>query len=356
MNRYIGIDGGGTKTAAVLFDEEGRMLAQHVTGPCNPNVLGFDKSAALVKECVEALTLGEPRFVAGVADGTKSVPHVDGIYIGTAGIFTADDGPRFAAAVSAACGVEKVKCENDVMNVIASATDADRCVAGVSGTGMIIYAKERDRVTRLDGWGYLLGLGGSGYDIGRDVIRAALGEVEGTAAATALTSLVELKAGMTLERLVLEVYRREPAFIASFAPLAFEADAAGDMIARDILVANARAFAKVLNHAAIAFDCGNTVVVSGGIATNVRFGELLAQGLNEGLRLIVPSCPQVVGACINCARFCGLDPLAGRVIHNALRRFEDKQIFRGSCKTFFDGRVERVDLDTEMFQLAHDAA
>jgi len=200
-----------------------------------------------------------------------------------------------------------VKCENDVMNVVASATDADRCVAGVSGTGMIVYAKEPDRVTRLDGWGYLLGLGGSGYDIGRDVIRAAVGESEGTSSATALTPLVEGRSGMTLERLVLEVYRREPAFVASFAPLAFEADASGDAIAREILVKNVRAFAKVLNHAASAFDCGDTVVVSGGIATNARFGALLAKELACGLRLIVPSCPQVIGACVNCARFCGLD-------------------------------------------------
>ena len=291
---YIGIDGGGTKTAAVLFDEEGHVLARHVTGPCNPNVLGFDESTARVKEIVESLTRGEPRSVAA-------------IYIGTAGIFTADDGPRFAAAVAEACGVEKVKCENDVMNVVASATDADRCVAGVSGTGMIVYAKEPDRVTRLDGWGYLLGLGGSGYDIGRDVIRAAVGESEGTSSATALTSLVEQKAGMTLERLVLEVYRHEPAFVASFAPLAFEADAEGDAVAQDILVKNARAFAQVLNHAASVFDCGDTVVVSGGIATNARFGELLKRELKSDLKLVVPSCPQVVGACINCARFCGLD-------------------------------------------------
>ena len=291
---YIGIDGGGTKTAAVLFDEKGRVLARHVTGPCNPNVLGFDESTARVKEIVEALTRGEPRSVSA-------------IYIGTAGIFTADDGPRFAAAVAEACGVEKVKCENDVMNVVAAATDADRCVAGVSGTGMIVYAKEPDRVTRLDGWGYLLGLGGSGYDIGRDVIRAALGESEGTSSATALAPLVEQKAGMTLERLVLEVYRHEPAFVASFAPLAFEADASGDAVARDILVKNACAFAKVLNHAASGFDCGDTVVVSGGIATNARFVELLNLELKPGLKLVVPSCPQVVGACVNCARFCGLD-------------------------------------------------
>ena len=296
---YIGIDGGGTKTAAVFFDEKGRVLARHTAGPCNPNVLGFDESIARVKDIVATLTQGETRSVAA-------------IYIGTAGIFTKDDGPRFAAAVSRACGVERVKCENDVMNVVAAATDADRCVAGVSGTGMIVYAKEPNRVTRLDGWGYLLGLGGSGYDIGRDVIRAAVGESEGSSAATALTPLVERKAGMSLEDLVLEVYRHDPAFVASFAPLAFEAEAAGDAIAKDILVANARAFAKLLNRAAELYDCGDEVVVSGGIATNVRFGDLLAKELAAGLRLVVPSCPQVVGACVNCARFCGMDALSVR--------------------------------------------
>ena len=198
------------------------------------------------------------------------------------------------------------------MNVVAAATDADRCVAGVSGTGVIVYAKEPDRVMRLDGWGYLLGLGGSGYDIGRDVIRAAVGESEGISAATVLTSLVERKAGMTLENLVLEVYRHEPAFVASFAPLAFEADATGDEVAKSILVSNARAFAKLLNRAAESYDCGDEVVVSGGIATNARFGDLLAKELAAGLRLVVPSCPQVVGACVNCARFCGMDALSVR--------------------------------------------
>ena len=286
--KLIGIDGGGTKTAAILFDGRGRVSARKTAGPCNPNLFGFEESAALVKDLVESLSSGRG--------------CVDGIYIGTSGIFTADDGPRFAAAVSRACGIERVKCENDVMNVIAAATDADRCVAGVSGTGMIVYAKEPGRVTRFDGWGYQLGLGGSGYDIGRD----ALGHAEGLSGATALTELVERKAGMPLEHLVLEVYRRKPTFVASFAPLAFEADAAGDETARKILADNARAFAKVLNRAAELRDCGGTVVISGGVAANPRFGELLRRELAPGLELVVPAAPQVVGACMNCARFCGV--------------------------------------------------
>ena len=291
--KLIGIDGGGTKTEAVLFDETGRVLGRRRTGPCNPNLLGFDASAALVKECVDALMAGGGR--------------PDGIYVGTAGIFTKDDSPRFAAAVAAACGVVRVKCENDVMNVVASATDSDRCVAGVCGTGMIVYANEPDRVTRLGGWGYILEYGGSGYAIGRDAIRAALDDSEGTGRKTALARSVEGQAAMPLERLVLEVYRRDPAFVASFAPLVFEADAAGDAVAGEIIVRNVRAFAGMLNHAAAAYDCGDTVVVSGGIASNARFGELLRRELNEGLRLVVPSYPQALGACFNCARFCGMD-------------------------------------------------
>lgn len=291
--KLIGIDGGGTKTEAVLFDETGRVLGRRRTGPCNPNLLGLEESAALVKECVDGL----------MADGGRP----DGIYIGTAGIFTKDDGPRFAAAVADACGVEKVKCENDVMNVVAAATDSDRCVAGVCGTGMIVYAKEPDRVTRLGGWGYLLEHGGSGYAIGRDAIRAALDDSEGTGPATSLSRLVAERAAMSLERLVLEVYRRDPAFVASFAPLVFEADAAGDAVAKEILSRNVRLFAEMLNHAATAYDCGDAVVVSGGIASNARFGELLRRDLKAGLRLVVPSYPQSIGSCFNCARFCGVD-------------------------------------------------
>ena len=294
----IGIDGGGTKTEAVRFDETGQVRGRFLTGACNTIAQGFEASALIVRRCVETL----------VPDGAA----VDGLYVGTAGIFTADDGPRFAAAVARECGVGRVKCENDVMNVVAAATDADRCVAGVCGTGMIVYAKEPHRTVRLGGWGYLLGQGGGGYDIGRDAICAALGGAEGTSAVTSLTPLVERQAGMPLERLVFEIYRREPAFVASFAPLAFEAAEAGDDVARCILERNARVFAATLNHAACAYDCGDLAVVSGGIAGNGRFRELLARELDSGLRLVFPVCPQVLGASFNCARMLGIDTPALR--------------------------------------------
>ena len=73
--RLIGIDGGGTKTAAILFDEEGHVLAQCAVGPCNPNVLGFYESTMRVKKIVEMLTQGEPRSVAAAITFITSFSH-----------------------------------------------------------------------------------------------------------------------------------------------------------------------------------------------------------------------------------------------------------------------------------------
>ena len=71
--RLIGIDGGGTKTAAILFDEKGRVLAQCAVGPCNPNVLGFDESTARVKEIVKTLSGVGPKMGLGILSAMDSM-------------------------------------------------------------------------------------------------------------------------------------------------------------------------------------------------------------------------------------------------------------------------------------------
>ena len=50
----IGIDGGGSKTAAILTDLQGKILARVKTGPSNVNKIGFNQvvnniSEALIK-------------------------------------------------------------------------------------------------------------------------------------------------------------------------------------------------------------------------------------------------------------------------------------------------------------------
>ncbi|MAG60311.1 hypothetical protein CL619_00845 [archaeon] len=49
---YVGIDGGGTKTRAVISKENGQVLAEVVTGPSNPNYYGLEKAAANIVESI----------------------------------------------------------------------------------------------------------------------------------------------------------------------------------------------------------------------------------------------------------------------------------------------------------------
>ena len=44
MSYYIAIDGGGTKTEALLCTERGDILARAVGGATNPNDIGCDES------------------------------------------------------------------------------------------------------------------------------------------------------------------------------------------------------------------------------------------------------------------------------------------------------------------------
>ena len=51
----IGMDGGATKTAAMLGDLSGKVLAEESGGPSNPQVVGTDTTAAVILQLLEKL-------------------------------------------------------------------------------------------------------------------------------------------------------------------------------------------------------------------------------------------------------------------------------------------------------------
>ena len=55
MDYYIGIDGGGTKTAAVLANVEGEVIAGALAGATNPNSATDDQIKQELKSITEQL-------------------------------------------------------------------------------------------------------------------------------------------------------------------------------------------------------------------------------------------------------------------------------------------------------------
>jgi N-acetylglucosamine kinase-like BadF-type ATPase len=114
----------------------------------------------------------------------------------------------------------------------------------ICGTGSACFLRRGDEVIRIGGWGYLLDSGGSGYDIGRDALEAALRHFDGRGEATILSALLAEHLGGAVNTRITDIYREGKPYIAACAPLVFHAVRQGDPVAEAILNRNARKLAE----------------------------------------------------------------------------------------------------------------
>ncbi len=288
----IGVDGGGSKTEFILFDEDGRIAETLVLGPCNPNSVGIEGAVAVLTEGIDRL-----RAIA---------PRIQGIFIGSAGFKSGGNGKKIAEMLHKKYLHIAIRCETDIANVFASASEEQPLIAGICGTGTVVYVKINGECRQYTGWGYLLDRAGSGFHIGRDALTAALEDLEGLGKKTHLTELIEKRLGVPLKEGLRTFYHKDSAYIASFAQCVFEAYDLGDGVAKVILETNAERFAQVINRVAAEQPRAKSVLLAGSIVTkNEIFLKMVQKYLD--LKIILPTLSQAEGACILCAEMCGLE-------------------------------------------------
>lgn len=286
---FIAVDGGGTKTEILLLTSAGTVVDSVRLGPSNPNACGIEGACALLKNGIASLTL------------EKYGRPPSAIYAGIAGALSGDNGRRLADFLSAEFPGTPVKVETDIFNIIASAGIEGKCIAAIAGTGTVVYAADGDSVRRIGGWGWMFDEGGSGFDIGRAAIRAALAAGDGLTERSLLVSLVEAKLGRQAWDAIGELYKKDREYIASFARCVFDAAEKGDASANEIILANARRLATLIKAAAKQYGCGPRTVVSGGLARNAAlFSAALKEELGSSFELIIPTDSPSAGACRRC--------------------------------------------------------
>ncbi len=283
---YIALDGGGTKSEAALFTSEGEILRQAHRGGCNPNVVGLDGSCAVITDILNELTAASPE-------------PPQGIFAGIAGSLSGNRGVELEERLRPA--FPQLVIESDIMNVIYAADNPGPCAAAIMGTGSSVFAYDGKKLYRAGGWGYLLDGAGGGFDIGREVIRACVAHDDGFVAPSPLVSLAEARlGGRALDNLA-SFYDNGPDFIASFAPIAFEAMRAGDASARDIVLASVRRVAGLVRFVRDRHNCGGDVIFSGGLLVERDvLDPLLRAALGVGISLEIPSRSQLEGAMRRC--------------------------------------------------------
>lgn len=286
---FLGIDGGGTKTAFRLEDAGGKIISEFTLGPSNPNDVGTDG-------CKEVLKKGIVKACAGVDLSEVAV------FAGIAGGLGATNKAAISAFISS-LGVGFCANGSDADNAIEMALSGGDGVAVIAGTGIVAFAQKNGERKRIGGWGYLIDSGGSGYNIGRDALEAALRDLDGRGEHTVLTEKLSEHFGNSLTEAIPEIYSGGKRIIASLAPLVFEACEDGDGTAAAIIGKNAAAIAELINTAAV-FGSDEVVraVVCGGLSARADLiSGMVDPLLRKNIRLEFTDKQQVEGA-VACAR------------------------------------------------------
>lgn len=288
----IAIDGGGTKTEFVLYTEFGDILERRQLGGSNPNTVGMSNAQALLRAGIDQLMTVNPDIRAG--------------YAGIAGCGIRDNQRRLQSFLKKTYPGIRWSVASDVPNVIYSAPVEERCIAVICGTGCVVYAKTPDSANRVGGWGYLWESGCSGYDFGRDALKAVLSAQDGIGPQTCLTEMIEPRLGGNIWENIGQIYQLHQEEIAAFSATVFEAYHQGDRVAAQIIEKNTEQLAVWINAAADRYDCGSDVVIAGGLTSQKTvLAPFLSRKLTPGLNLIFNDLPQICGAAVGGCRLLG---------------------------------------------------
>ena len=291
---YVAVDGGGTKTAFLLFDEGGELLDSFTLGGSNPNAYGLERSKSVLAEGIDRLL--------------TSAVTVEGLYAGIAGASVGENREKLQNFLKERYPFFKSRVEGDIYNVIYSAGEVERCVAVICGTGSVVYGYDGERLRRAGGWGYLFDEAGSGFDMGRDLFRYCLACEDGTAEKTALYDAVcrEVGGSPVFDRLS-SIYTKGKDYIASFSRTVMAFYEQNDPVCAAIVEKTCDRIADLVAQVRVGADCGSTVVVAGGLTARADLLLPLLRKRLGDVDVVIPKMPPLFGAALRCARIFGAE-------------------------------------------------
>ncbi|HSR70197.1 MAG TPA: BadF/BadG/BcrA/BcrD ATPase family protein [Acidobacteriota bacterium] len=225
----MGIDGGASRTVCLVADLNGAILGRGRGGPSNYHKCGLYAAKVSVRDALASALLAAGR----------RVEDVEVVCAGLAGVARPLDRELFSRAFAELARKARLILEDDARVALAGATENRPGIIVICGTGSIAMGMDgRGGRARAGGWGHLLGDEGSGYDIARRGLAAALKSADGRGPSTSLRQKIRRELYLdSLQDLIPVLYgeRVTPDRIASLFPLVLEAAEEGDQVSRRLL-------------------------------------------------------------------------------------------------------------------------
>ena len=294
----LGIDGGGTKTTAVLFKKDGTFLAQAASGSINTYSNPLTAARENMQQIMDTL---HARVV---------FDRIESAFIGSSALNCAADAQEIRALTDGILEADVIGMDSDLFIALEAMRCDTSCAVAICGTGSMAVGRDAGgNIVCKGGYGYLLGDEGSGYAISLDAIRAAMRSADGSGPKTALEQcLYDFFEIHDPNELIPMVYdppmRRQD--IAAFLPMAASCAAAGDSVACSILKKQAESFAETVKALLLSLSPDCPVGLWGGVFCHVPyFTEQFRNALPDRTIGLLPYPPQL-GAVFAAYRQCGI--------------------------------------------------
>lgn len=313
---YLGVDGGGTKTAFAVIDDDGRVLAEHEGAGSYYLATGIQAVAGLLNTGVDAvlskaqLTANEVNYaffgLPAYGEDSKLIAELDAIPLGSF--------PR-----------GNYRCDNDMVCGWAGSLACQDGINLVAGTGSIGFGRYQDKTARSGGWGEVFGDEGSAYWVACRGLQLFSKMSDGRARRGPLYDRVRdeynLAQDLDLSTLVISSWETDRASIAEFSKLMSLAADEGDEQAKAVFHAAADELIEIVEsirtQLAVPVDVELKVSYSGGV---FKAGDLVRGPLERGLqasnaryRVCRPKLSPVLGAAYYAAVLDGCDRLRDKL-------------------------------------------
>jgi N-acetylglucosamine kinase-like BadF-type ATPase len=320
---YLGVDGGGTKTALVLIDSDGAIRATHLAPGAYYLTIGLDALGTLLAGAVGSVLAKAALGVQDVAFAFFGLPAYgeDSALVGA-----------LSRLPERCLPADRYLCGNDMICGWAGSLLCADGISIVAGTGSICYGERNGAIARSGGWGELFSDEGSAYWIACRGLNLFSRMSDGRAARGPLYEIVRQSLGITEDLDVCaHVFTRlggDRARIAQLCQWVTQAAGVGDEAALNIVRQAAAELALMVDatRRQLGFTSAEPVAVSysGGVFDNV--GALLLdpftaslQAHRSGYRVSEPKLPPSIGAALYAAKRHGR-PLSSAAIERLRAR------------------------------------
>ncbi len=157
---YLGIDGGGTKTTAVVTDENGKIITKKSGGTINFYSVGYENARKNLFALMNEIK------------AENGIESFSGAFIGCSALDCEADKKTTDMLCKGVINADKIKMHSDVYIALKSVKGAKCPCVAICGTGSIAAGEdEHGNICVTGGWGHILGDEGSAYSIALNAFR-----------------------------------------------------------------------------------------------------------------------------------------------------------------------------------------